>query len=259
MQMRNNCWMNLWGVVFVLLLAASASNRAVRPGLVADARIGEWALLVGNTFGAGRESTPSSSLGVVSGTVREKGAVVNLHISALVNPGSIGAPVFEGSGLLLGIVARRITAAGGQTMVVPIDDSMSNTRIDKILRVVSKDVEGQLGLWKFTYWDVQMMCVTDESHDRMRVMSARVAVKDVSRDELMTCMEANFDRALDARYCVYQGKLWCAFIHPLRSLTDQQFQSALNQVAGIHQSFGHTYSSGQLIFNPGEEKPVDLE
>ena len=142
---------------------------------------------------------------------------------------------------------------GKETMVAPINDSMSNARIDRILNEVSDDVEGQPGLWQFTYRDVQMMCVTDESHDRMRVISARAAVEDLSHDELMSCMEANFDRTLDARYCVYKGKLWCAFIHPLRSLTDRQFRSALDQVAGIHESFGHTYSSGDLIFNPSEE------
>jgi S1-C subfamily serine protease len=105
----------------VLLKAPALRNRAVRIGSVAEAGSGEWVLLVGNTFGAGRETAPSASLGVVSGTVRNQDELIGLHISTLVNPGSAGAPVLDASGLLLGIVLRRFTPAGGQTIVIPID------------------------------------------------------------------------------------------------------------------------------------------
>jgi len=109
------------GTDTVLLDAPSLRRRGPRLGKAADAAAGEWALLVGNTFGAGRESTPSASLGVISGKVRRDGLLHSLHVSALVNPGSFGAPVLDATGLLLGVVAPRITAAGGQTIVVPID------------------------------------------------------------------------------------------------------------------------------------------
>ncbi|MCK6460689.1 MAG: serine protease, partial [Planctomycetes bacterium] len=86
-----------------------------------DIREGMWVLLVGNAFGQGRESTPTLSLGIVSAVSRDRGAVRAFHTSALVNPGSIGAPVVDLTGDLVGIAANAITADGGQTVVVPFD------------------------------------------------------------------------------------------------------------------------------------------
>ncbi|MHC4953559.1 MAG: trypsin-like peptidase domain-containing protein [Planctomycetota bacterium] len=105
----------------VLLRTKSARGKILRSGTLQVVQSGEWVLLVGNTFGAGRESTPSASLGVVSGIVKSRESIDELHISALVNPGSIGAPVIDFAGTLLGIVAPRITGAGGQTIVISID------------------------------------------------------------------------------------------------------------------------------------------
>ena len=104
-----------------LLRVKAARGRTLKCGTLQVVKPGEWVLLVGNTFGSGRESTPSASLGVVSGLVRGHDEIDSAHISALVNPGSVGAPVIDFSGNLLGIVAPRITSAGGQTIVVSID------------------------------------------------------------------------------------------------------------------------------------------
>jgi len=61
-------------------------------------------------------------------------------------------------------------------------------------------------------------------------------------------MEANFDRTLDARYALFQGKLWSVYLHPLNSLTEEEFAAALDQVANLVETYGTTYASGQLQF-----------
>ena len=98
-----------------------------------------------------------------------------------------------------------------------------------------------------------MFCVTDELHDRMRVMAPILPVADLENGMLEMCMEANFDRALDARYCTSDGTVWGAYIHPLRCLTDAQFQSAVRQVAEVTRNFGSTFSSSQLEFRGLDE------
>jgi len=82
---------------------------------------GMWVLLVGNAFGQGRESMPTLSLGVISGVSREGDAVKAFYTSALVNPGSIGAPIVDLTGDLVGIAANAITSDGGQTVVIPYE------------------------------------------------------------------------------------------------------------------------------------------
>jgi S1-C subfamily serine protease len=106
----------------VLYKADSAAGvKPLSPARAEDIREGMWVLLVGNAFGQGRESTPTLSLGVVSAVSREGDAVRTFHTSALVNPGSIGAPVVDLTGDLVGIAANAITADGGQTVVIPYE------------------------------------------------------------------------------------------------------------------------------------------
>ncbi|MCZ6572567.1 MAG: trypsin-like peptidase domain-containing protein [Planctomycetota bacterium] len=105
----------------VLLEAGGRYGKRISVGRSEDVSLGQWVLLVGNAFGAGRESTPTVSLGIVSGLHQDRTGLANVHVSALVNPGSHGAPVVDLSGRLVGITAGVVTADGGQSMVVPFD------------------------------------------------------------------------------------------------------------------------------------------
>ncbi len=105
----------------ILLRAKGARNRAIKGGRAADAPQGMWVLLVGNAFGAGRESAASASLGVISGIERDGDKVTRLHASTLVNPGSFGAPLLDLSGTLVGITLPAVTAAGQQSVILPFE------------------------------------------------------------------------------------------------------------------------------------------
>lgn len=98
-----------------------ARVKPLSPARSEDIHPGMWVLLVGNTFGQGRESTPTLGLGVVSAVSKGDKGVLAFHTSALVNPGSVGAPVVDLTGDLVGIAANSITPDGGQTVVIPYD------------------------------------------------------------------------------------------------------------------------------------------
>ncbi len=137
-------------------------------------------------------------------------------------------------------------------MILPLQPSgMNNSRLDRLIRELGGEVDGEPGYWRFSAMGTTLLCVTDESHDRMRIMTPVAEIKDISEEELRSCMEANFDRALDARYCIKGDTLWGAFIHPLNSLREEQFHSAVRQVCEVARNFGTTYSSGELIFGDG--------
>ena len=108
--------------------------------------------------------------------------------------------------------------------------------------------EDQLGFWKFEYDEMLVFVVTDESHNRMRIMTPVVDVDSVPIEQWQVLMSANFDRALDARYCVNGDTLWSAFIHPLGELVARQFLNALKQVVTLAKNYGTSYSSGDLVF-----------
>ena len=125
---------------------------------------------------------------------------------------------------------------------------MNNEQLDALIHRLGTDVDGQAGFWQFTVFGVRLYCITDESHDRLRVMTPIVDATDLDSAIILKCMEANYDRALDARYCINDGTLWSAFIHPLRSLNAEFFRSGCSQVAELSRNFGTTYSSGELRF-----------
>jgi len=109
------------GTDTVLYKVEGARVKPLSAARAEDIHSGMWVLLVGNAFGQGRESTPTLSLGVVSSVASGDKGVVAFHTSALVNPGSIGAPVVDLTGDLVGIAANSITPDGGQTVVIPYE------------------------------------------------------------------------------------------------------------------------------------------
>ena len=134
-------------------------------------------------------------------------------------------------------------------MIMPAKSGlMDNEALDALIHEIGTSVEGQLGFWQFHSQGTQLYCITDEAHDRMRLMTPIVETEGLREKTILACMEANYDRALDARYCINDGTLWGAFMHPLSLLQPEQFRSACRQVCELSKNFGTTYSSGELRF-----------
>ena len=125
---------------------------------------------------------------------------------------------------------------------------MTNKRVDNVIRALGDNVDGVFGAWRFQLDSVLMYCITDEKHNRLRVISPIANVDELPSEVLRECLADNFDRTLDARYCIHDETVWGAFIHPLDSLCEEYFQSALVQVAHLAKNFGGSFSSGKLVF-----------
>ncbi|MEP3482763.1 MAG: hypothetical protein ABJZ55_26195 [Fuerstiella sp.] len=134
-----------------------------------------------------------------------------------------------------------------------ISGAMNNIRLDSIIREHSTIEEGQLGFWRISYQDRVVMVVTDENHNRMRIISPVVEVAELDESIWLIALTANFDRALDARYAVNGDYLWSAYIHPLSSCSEGQFVDGLNQVVTLADTFGTTFTSSDLVFGGGGE------
>ena len=126
---------------------------------------------------------------------------------------------------------------------------MDNDRLRQLItETATKMIEDQPGFWKFEFDGALVFVMTDQSHNRMRIMTPVAEVSDISESGMLVLMRANFDRALDARYCVNEETLWSAFIHPLQQLGNQQFLDALGQVVTLARNYGTSFSSGNLLF-----------
>ena len=132
-------------------------------------------------------------------------------------------------------------------MIAPNYD-MTNCQLEKLIKRVGEIEEGRPGFWLVTYHHRLLYVITDETHNRMRIMTAIIEEEELDEAELRRLLAANYDRALDPRYALSDGYLWSVFMHPLSQLADEQFLDALHQVKRLADNFGHSYASSELFF-----------
>ncbi|MEM6470647.1 MAG: hypothetical protein AAF802_13905 [Planctomycetota bacterium] len=131
-------------------------------------------------------------------------------------------------------------------MIAP--SSFNNQVLGRLLETHCKVLEGQDGFWHVEFGERSLTVITDEMHDRMRIITPVLEASEVDHELALVLLKSNFDRALDARYALTEDYLWSAFIHPLSPLDEAQLVSALRQVTSLAENFGTTFSSGELTF-----------
>ncbi len=118
---------------------------------------------------------------------------------------------------------------------------------------------GKLATWFFHVEGLETAVVYDVGADRMRIIMPIGDADEIDKENLLRMMQANFDSALDARYAIAQGSLWGVFIHPLGSLTSEEFLVGLGQTANVVLSYGSTYSSGLFIYGNGDSAEIERQ
>lgn len=135
-----------------------------------------------------------------------------------------------------------------------IDTSkMTNQKLESILKTQGKIIEGQPGYWRVAYQEGILLIITDQANNRMRIIMPIVEKEKITEKQYSEMLEAQFDRALDVKYALYEDVLWSVFAHPLGELTTAQFKDALSQVYYAGYNFGGSYQSTDLIFGGGDD------
>ncbi|MEM8718830.1 MAG: hypothetical protein AAGE84_05915 [Cyanobacteria bacterium P01_G01_bin.39] len=131
-------------------------------------------------------------------------------------------------------------------------EQMDVTKLDAILQEqVAGQITGQPGQWRFSINEISIIVVADPNANRMRIFSPVMDAQELTADQIQKMMVANFHTALDARYAISNGVVVTTFIHPLSSLQERDLLSALNQVSSLAETFGTSYTSGEVLFIPG--------
>ena len=112
---------------------------------------------------------------------------------------------------------------------------------------------------EFTFGERQVVLVFDEAAGRMRMMTPVAPVDALGERIMRRMLQANFDAVLDARYAIAGDLAWSTFIHPLPTLTEEDFRSALVQTVVAAETFGTTFSSGALVFGGGDSSELHEE
>ena len=125
---------------------------------------------------------------------------------------------------------------------------MNNITLEKLLTQNSDTIIGSNGRWQLLIKETTLICLTDESNNRMRIISPIIESSKLDEDLKTDVLIANFHTALDVKYAISDNVLWSVFIHPLRELTKEQVLEAVKQVYRANITFGSTNSSTDLIF-----------
>ena len=133
-------------------------------------------------------------------------------------------------------------------------DSMTVTRLEAILQEEASNVRGSNGQWQVTVQNRTLIVVADATNDRMRIFTPVVLTDSLSAQQIEAMLLANFHTALDARYALSEDAVVATFMHPLGDLSETYLRSALSQVATLADTFGSTYSSGEIGFGTGQQR-----
>ena len=125
---------------------------------------------------------------------------------------------------------------------------MTQDRLQDIILEVGSDVLISGNVVRFNFGGAELLCISDVTADRMRIVSPVVDLREIESEQLLIALAANFHTVLDARYAISDGSIYAAYIHPLSPLSDEQVLSAIRQVASARNTFGDEYSSGELMF-----------
>ncbi|MCH8172066.1 MAG: hypothetical protein IIA70_02015 [Proteobacteria bacterium] len=139
-------------------------------------------------------------------------------------------------------------------------EPMTVERLEAIIRIFDPEAERNLNSFSFKMpvqdMELNIQVITDPAAGRMRIVIPIVMETSLGPERIKRIMQANFDSALDARYALAQGVLWATFIHPLSSLSDEEFLSGLSQTLNLAATYGSTYSSGLFVFGGGDSQGI---
>src|SRR5437867_1418597 len=125
---------------------------------------------------------------------------------------------------------------------------MTTAAIGKILDSYLTDIDGQPGFWRGVRNEVQLFVLSDESHDRMRIMAPIGELEELDTQVIQMLLQANYVRALDAKYAMRDKEVWSVSVHPLATLAPDDFASFLDQVVTLVKNTGSSYASTDLVF-----------
>lgn len=136
---------------------------------------------------------------------------------------------------------------------------MTTAAMSKLLDSYLQELEGQPGFWRGMRGETPVFVFSDDQHDRMRIMAPVGVVEELDPDLLHILLQANYDRALDARYAMRGKELWSVVVHPLATLATDDLPSLFDQVVTLVKNTGGTFASTELVFNsfPMEDDDED--
>lgn len=151
------------------------------------------------------------------------------------------------------------TPSAEQSETIESEDIIGDMNGDVLAKIIQKLDEDAVVNGNSVVFEIaerEMMMVYDNEANRMRVISPVIQVSALPDGVMERMLQANYDAVLDARYAIANDIVWSTFIHPLSSLTQNDFLSALAQTVTAAETFGTSYTSGAVVFGGGDSSGI---
>jgi hypothetical protein len=148
-----------------------------------------------------------------------------------------------------------LTACGG-TDAASSTEKMTPEKLTALIQKFDEDANVRGNGVEFKLNDNDLFMVYDKAADRMRIITPIAQSGIANEDVLIRMMQANYDAVLDARYAMANNIIWAVFIHPLSSLSQEEFLSGIAQTVTAAETFGSSYTSGAFVFGGGDSNSI---
>ena len=146
--------------------------------------------------------------------------------------------------------------ACGSKIETTSSEKMTPKKLTTLIQKFDEDAKISGNSVEFTLNEQELYFVYDKTADRMRIITPVAQSSIASEDVLIRMMQANYDAVLDARYAMANDIIWAVFIHPLSSLTQDEFLSGIAQTITAAETFGTSYTSGAFVFGGGDSNSI---
>lgn len=135
---------------------------------------------------------------------------------------------------------------------------MNVERIRQLILDLDADAKVDGNVIEFTFAGRTLVMIAAPPANRMRLVSGVIEAQELSDDQLLSVLVSNYHLALDARYAVGNGVLFSVYVHPLAQLNEDLLLSGIRQVASLAETFGTTYTSGELSFGVAQPEREEI-
>jgi len=133
---------------------------------------------------------------------------------------------------------------------------MSGDALSTLIQKFDEDAKVNDNSVEFSLNERDLFLVYDTKADRMRIITPIAQAALANENILIRMLQANYDSVLDVRYAQANNVIWAVFIHPLSSLTQEDFLSGIAQAVTAAETFGSSYTSGAMVFGGGDSNAI---
>lgn len=140
---------------------------------------------------------------------------------------------------------------------------MTVARIERFLRDGDYEMRAtRPGVWRLSMEGVLVLLVAEEG--RIRILAPIFALNQLDTEPavkhalILRLLQSNFERAVDARYALFDGIVFATVTHPRPSLKTTDLHSFLEQVVNLHKN---TFRTGGRAYSSStpEEGSIEID